>query len=649
MRRALFAVAVVLAAVSPAPAARAQSSSSGQPASTTHAHLALVDQTPTVGVGGDVVLRLRVDRSGLPPTADVTLTVYKAVQTRSEFQQTLSDTMTRGQAVAPVSFLLSSLPPDATGNVVVHLSADLGSDDGVFPVRVDLRDRPGSVLERFVTHVVYLTGSHTGPKLGVSFVFPVKAGVSLPPDGPRQVPGLDDLLTAITALDSARAMPFAIQPSAETLTAVSSLTDDRSNRAMDLLRRVAVDHPVAAGTYVPVSLPALLSSGLETEVGTQMDRASASLSDLLHAKVDDGLWVQAESFDPESVDELVRRGIDQVVVAESALEPVDMSLTLSRPFVLAGREEDVPAVSADEGLGGYFNGDANQALQAEHLLADLAVLWLDAPASNRRAVVALPPAEWRATRPFMDTLAAGLTQNPIAEAVSLDSVFSGVTPAVTARGTGLVRHPADTPAGGLGEVVPEIRQARARLTSLATVLPGPSPSSSLLEERLLVAESSELRGSKPRQSYVSAVDTGINDHLGSIQMPSGRSITLTARRGQIPVTFQNRTGTPAKVIVTVQSDKLEFPDGASRPLELTRRNTTERFSVVARTSGAFPLRITLVSPDGNLTIGRARLTVRSTAASGVSLAVSVGAAVFLAVWWGRHIVRGRRAKKLVPA
>jgi hypothetical protein len=163
-----------------------------------------------------------------------------------------------------------------------------------------------------------------------------------------------------------------------------------------------------------------------------------------------------------------------------------------------------------------------------------------------------------------------------------------------------------------------------------------------------VAESSELRNARARQGYVSAVETGIADYLGAIEMPQGRSITLTARRGQIPVTFQNRSGTPAKVIVTVQSDKLEFPDGTTRPLELARRNTTERFAVVARTSGAFPLRITLQSPDGNLLIGRARLTVRSTAASRVSLTVSFGALVFLIVWWGRHIVRGRRARRLVP-
>jgi hypothetical protein len=70
--------------------------------------------------------------------------------------------------------------------------------------------------------------------------------------------------------------------------------------------------------------------------------------------------------------------------------------------------------------------------------------------------------------------------------------------------------------------------------------------------------------------------------------------------------------------------------------------------VVARASGAFPIRITLESPDGNLVVGRARITVRSTAASGASLVVALGAATFLAVWWGRNAMKGRRARGLVP-
>ena len=130
-------------------------------------------------------------------------------------------------------------------------------------------------------------------------------------------------------------------------------------------------------------------------------------------------------------------------------------------------------------------------------------------------------------------------------------------------------------------------------------------------------------------------------------MPQNRSITLTARRGEIPVTFQNHTGHPVKVVVHMESDKLDFPGGSRLQIDLTRLNTTHRFPVVARTSGTFPIRITLESPDGDLVVGRARLTVRSTATSGVGLAISVGAALFLAVWWGRHALKGRRAKRLM--
>ena len=55
----------------------------------------------------------------------------------------------------------------------------------------------------------------------------------------------------------------------------------------------------------------------------------------------------------------------------------------------------------------------------------------------------------------------------------------------------------------------------------------------------------------------------------------------------------------------------------------------------------------LESPDGHLVVGRARITVRSTAASGASLIVAMGAATFLAVWWGRNAMKGRRKRGLV--
>ncbi|MDQ4096878.1 MAG: DUF6049 family protein [Actinomycetota bacterium] len=651
--RALAAALLVAALLGPAGASGAQTQA--------RARMSLSGQSPWVGRGGEFVLRLRIDRSGLPSNATVALTVFRPVETRSEFEQTIDGRIVRS-SLDTFTFTLGGLTADQAGDVTVRVPLqdpnqpadanriEVGSDDGVFPLRVELRDASGTSLERFTTHLVYLPGTHTGFKLGASFVLPLTAGAALPPDGRHELPDLDGLTTAVQALEAFRAVPFVLKPSPETVAAIDASTEEKAGRALDSLRRIAADRPVVAGSYVPVNVTSLVDSGLASELDAQLARGSSVLTESLHARPDTHTWIETGPLDPESIDEIVRRGIDRVVASDSVLEAEPaLSVTLSRPFVLGGREEDVPAVVADGGLTSHFNGGPNPVLQANRLLADFAVLWLDAPGSERRAVVAMPPPDWKATRAFLDTVAAGLAQHPVVEAVSLDTIFTGVSPAITSRGSALVRHPAPVPPGGLGDVADDIRDARRRLLSLASVIEAPTAGSTLLEDRLLAAESSELRTNRARQSYLSAVDAGIADHLDAIEMPQGRSITLTARRGQIPVTFQNRTGAPARVIVTVQSDKLEFPDGTTRALELARRNTTERFSVVARTSGAFPLRITLQSPDGNLLIGNTRLTVRSTAASRVSVAVSAGALLFLVVWWGRHVVRGRRARRLVPA
>ena len=314
-----------------------------------------------------------------------------------------------------------------------------------------------------------------------------------------------------------------------------------------------------------------------------------------------------------------------------------------------GGARQLQAVVADTGLSAHFDNAVDPVLAANHLLADLAVVYLDRPGADRRPMVAAPPRAWRADRRFVETAVAGLTQHPILDTISLDGIFSSVQPARGDDGRALVRTLSPPPPGGLGDVVPELRTARRRLDSLGSVL-GPTASArSALEERLLLAESSELRSSRSRQPYVDAVLRGVESQVRAIRMPTGRSITLTARKGEIPVTFQNRTGVPARVVVKVESDKLLFPRGDTHTLDLARRNTTERFSVELRTSGAFPLRIRLESPDGGLVIDETRLTVRSTAASRVSLGVSLGAALFLAIWWGRHALRGRRARRLVPA
>ena len=102
-------------------------------------------------------------------------------------------------------------------------------------------------------------------------------------------------------------------------------------------------------------------------------------------------------------------------------------------------------------------------------------------------------------------------------------------------------------------------------------------------------------------------------------------------------------------MIRLRSQKLEFPDGDTIELELVEESTRIDIRVRSRATGAFPLLIDVRTPDGQRSLSTSRYTVRSTAVSGAGLLLSVGAGVFLTVWWARHWRRTRRSKKLVAA
>ncbi len=84
-------------------------------------------------------------------------------------------------------------------------------------------------------------------------------------------------------------------------------------------------------------------------------------------------------------------------------------------------------------------------------------------------------------------------------------------------------------------------------------------------------------------------------------------------------------------------------------LTLTTKNTTFKVPVETRSSGVFPLEVSVWTPDGSQLIAQARETVRSTAVSGVGVILIVLAIVSLGIWWVRDMRHGRRARQLVPA
>jgi hypothetical protein len=159
-----------------------------------------------------------------------------------------------------------------------------------------------------------------------------------------------------------------------------------------------------------------------------------------------------------------------------------------------------------------------------------------------------------------------------------------------------------------------------------------------------------------RRAYLAGVGSAIDARTGQVGVVEGTDFRLPDSEGTIPLTLVRDGPTPLAVRVTLESERLEFGSGDELSvgrrtyddIELTSESTPLVVPVHVRSPGTFPLFVTITSPDGRLELARSEVTIRSTAYSGVGVALSVGAGLFLLLWWGRHWRTVRRARRLVP-
>lgn len=656
-RQAVVAWLFLVCTLGTAAVAEAQPSDPGTEVN----RVTLASQTSWVGPGEDLVLRLGITTVKPAQQVELAVAVYRRVMSRTEFAQTLTGRLRGVPLTVTPPTLLSDLTPDGAGAVVARLGVQDPAqppdrsrlrlaEEGVYPVRVEVRDAGGGPpVATLVTHLVYATPpDEGGAPLKVALVLPVHAPPALKPDGKRTLSAqaTEGLAQLIGSVQAYPLIPLNFLPTPETLEALESSTNEVDRDTIAKLAASTAGRQIIGGTYVPVDLRDLTDNRLNTERTAQLDRGTQAIERTLGARADTRTWVAAESLDEQAVLGLRQQQVDRFVIPEPLLEPIDVPVTLAQPFELDVRALRRPhALVADGGLAGHFAKSDDPVLAAHRLLADLAVIYGDTP-SRSRVVVVMPPRSWRPSKPFLDAVLAGFSTSSIIAGVTLDTGFAEVPPATATAKAPLVRrlvpsvNAAALPAGA-------IIQARRRLAGFSSIIEAANPLDDALERLLIVAQAADLRPAQ-RAGYLRGINGVIDQQVALIQLPPNRSITLTARTGKIPITILSKADYPVHLQIEIESEKLEFPQGADRAIDLTRRNTTERFSVRARTSGTFPLRLRLTSPDGSTVIGSSRFTVRSTAASGVGVLLSAGAGAFLLLWWARHHARGRRNRRLVP-
>lgn len=666
-RAAVLLAPLALALAVPAPTALAQAQAEPE----LPVALSLVGQTLVATPSRPLQLTVTATNQQGPALRDLTLTlwIYHPSRSRSEYRLGLvGEPPTEPLLITPFP-QRGLLRPGETREIAV--SRDLGELAGrgnaVYPLKVQLESE-GVAVGVLRSALLFIAERPLVP-LNVALTFVLDEPVRFRPDGvfvtndlARSIAPGGRLETILAALEE--------QPVRSTLVVSPILLEqlsrmgrgyrvleaegprevpaeapeaERAVRFLERLRELARSSAteVVALPYASPSVPSLAVPGLAPDLAAQLELGRARVESILGvAPVPSVFRPPGSDITREALPALAEAGIRTLLLdAETAPPPAGLPLS---PPATATLPEGMAAVTPDPGLEALLTPPRDQArLWAQQLLGELASIYLEQP-SVVRGVAILFDEPTTLQPAFLRPLLRGLADPPPrtrwARPAKTTQLLTATPPEEQGRRR-LRPAPAETFSPAFVAAVAAAKEAIDQFTSMA----GPLDLEDRLRTMLLVAESRDfLRRESAGREFLAAVRDILEREFRKVEPPAGTSVTLTSRGGVIPVTLRKEADYDVRVRVTLLSPRLEFLEGASREVLLARDAQALTFPVRAQTTGRFPVTIRLETPGGR-TIAESQIVVRSTAYNRVALFVTIGAAAFLALWWGRRFLRRARS------
>jgi Family of unknown function (DUF6049) len=422
--------------------------------------------------------------------------------------------------------------------------------------------------------------------------------------------------------------------------------DPRSGHAarfLKSLRTAASGHPPAAFPYGNADLPALVRVG----GGARAMDAVRVGRDLLGnnlgtAPVESLAWPVDGAVDGALLQSLEQTNSDVVVLEPRHLPAPSTGFTRNATVDLGEGPAPQRALVGDAGLSAALADPRSAAAPvewAQRVLAETAVAWLERPnSSDPRGILLAPPQGWRPSGAFFRSLVRGLGAAPWLR-LEPASTLAGEVPQGPEEGERRLATvtAADVAAGLSRTYLKRVEQTRSELDSFRRAVGSdfqPADGGSFARD-LLVAESSDWRppGIRGRgRGYVRAVTQGIGSVYRRIVV-NATPVTLTARRGKIPITIANDSEERVTVVVRLTSPKVDLPSAGDPFVLEPGRRTTQLLDVGTRATGTFPIRVEVLTPDSEVRIAQAEVRLTSTAFNRAALALTGGAAGVLLLWW----------------
>ena len=639
------------------------------------ASLTLVSQSVWNGPDRPLDLTVRVTNGSAAPLESISLVVRigAPTTTRSDYELSLEEQAT--PVIDATSFPQTDPIPAGESRTYrlrkpLDLVSALSEDGALYPVQVELLEA-NLPLADLRTPMVFLTETPEVP-LNFTWTWVLAAPVQFGPDDVFLPGSLEAdigeggrLDAMVGALDELATGPVNVVVSPVLLDQLTRMEGGYRIRERDgeirtvpegqagaadaaamlaALRRIAA-RPLTELSALPLgdpSIPALLSAHLGRDVRTLTNRGAELVESVLDTSPQSEVARPPYSqLDAPTLARLANGGAEVLLLDAGAVEtPAVFS---PPPIVrISSGSAAAEAIAPDTGLQAVASHEryaSDPRLAAQAALGELAATWFEFPSEPRRGSAVLFPESGGHAPGFFVAFATLVSRSPWLHQVKASTLveliddrpeqilpprsYPGFSPTYLAR---------------LGSARGSLKRFRAAVVDAEPLL------AEMGSNLLLARGGSFLSDSALGIQFIDEVRRVIAETYAAVRLPP-QTFTLASQTGTLPITVTNSSPYRLRVVVRLVADRrLEFIKGNIRPVVLDTSSQTIVFDVRTRGTGHVPVKVQVqTSPSVPVPdVAEAEIVVRSTAYNRVALFITIGAALFLMVWWGRRFLPRRR-------
>jgi hypothetical protein len=437
-----------------------------------------------------------------------------------------------------------------------------------------------------------------------------------------------------------------------------------AREAASFLRRLRalMASPQVQTMLTPYSFPDLpaLDRNFDLE---HLARQLKAAQDVLQSRVGvraSWLFPPTGRLDASTLDALRLAGAaTHTVISEGALQhPTDPAAggcpstfaTFACPVRIRSEDNSSTGFLADTGLQQRVTAmerGGESRLDLQRFLAETAMIQAETPGVSGRVVQATLPPLWHPDPDVASAFFRYVAQAPWLHTLTPQEGLREGNPPVSKRLVASAPAERSEPAQ---TYFAQISDAETQVEHYATTLSGRSHPPQLLDrlrQDVLVAESKLWWGDPLTEAagaaYATEAQSRATEELHKVSIGGVNEISMTSKRAEIPFVLSSRADHPVTININLFSPKLGFDRSQLTGIVVQHGTQQVAVEATARASGIFPVEVTVETADGYV-MARKSIQVRSTNFNQIALGITVGALVFLIVFYVGAAIKKRKGR-----